>query len=106
MADISEEVSVVKEALGKAAEEIPYSGRGTPTPMTSPSTSPGSVKVLDSKLEDEVALVDLVTEGEWTAALKHARQNRFCSVSLDFNLIFFFLKVLINFCFLQEFLAK
>lgn len=67
----------MKEALGKAAEEAPYSDRGTPTPTISPSTSPGSIVTLDSKFDDETILVDLVLEGEWAAALKHARQNRF-----------------------------
>uniref|UniRef100_A0A1S4MZI1 Uncharacterized protein n=1 Tax=Pediculus humanus subsp. corporis TaxID=121224 RepID=A0A1S4MZI1_PEDHC len=76
LSDISDEVSVVKEALGKAAEEVSYSDRGTPTPTASPSTSPGSIITLDSKLDDEVALMDLVSEGEWAAALKHARLNR------------------------------
>ncbi|KAK6628771.1 hypothetical protein RUM43_002587 [Polyplax serrata] len=76
LSDISEEVSIVKQALGKAAEEVSYSDRGTPTPTASPSTSPGSVITLDAKLEDEAALADLVSEGEWAAALKQARQNR------------------------------
>lgn len=78
LADISEEVSVVKAALGKAAEEIPLSDRGTPTPTPSPSVSPGPILTVAGRADEETeaALLDLVNEGDWPAALRHARQNR------------------------------
>lgn len=77
LSDISEEVSVVKAALGKAAEESLFLDRGTPTPTPSPSVSPGPILTGGPKGDDEVeaALLDLVAEGEWAAALKHARQT-------------------------------
>lgn len=68
----------MKAALGKAAEETPLSDRGTPTPTPSPSVSPGPILTTGPKGDDEAeaALLDLVAEGDWVAALRHARQNR------------------------------
>lgn len=77
-------MSVVKEALRKAAEEAPLSDRGTPTPTPSPSASPGPI-LTAAKLDEEAesALMGFISDGDWAAVLNHARQNRSVPVPVD-----------------------